>query len=58
MEGDVITLQDLFIFDYMGVDEQGKFKGRIKSTGLRPQFTTRLQNFGIDLPDEIFEKEI
>src|SRR4030066_369084 len=58
MEGDVITLQDLFMFDYMGVDEKGKFKGRIKSTGLRPTFTTRLQNFGIDLPDEIFEKEI
>ncbi len=58
MEGDVITLQDLFLFDFKGVDEQGKFKGRIKSTGLRPHFITRLQDSGIDLPDEIFEKEI
>lgn len=58
MEGDIITLQDLFQFDYMGVDEEGKFKGRIKSTGLRPRFMNRLQNIGIDLPDEIFEKEI
>jgi pilus assembly protein CpaF len=59
MEGDIITLQDLFLFDYsMGIDEQGKFKGRIKSTGLRPEFMTRLHDFGVDLPDEIFEKEI
>lgn len=58
MEGDIITLQDLFLFDYMGVDEQGKYKGRIKSTGLRPQFVPRLQNMGIDFPEGIFEKEI
>jgi len=59
MEEDIITLQDLFLFDYsMGIDEQGKFKGRIKSTGLRPEFMTRLHDFGIDLPGEIFEKEI
>lgn len=57
MEGDIITLQDLFLFDYMGVDEQGKYKGRIKSTGLRPQFVPRLQNMGIDFPEGIFEKE-
>jgi pilus assembly protein CpaF len=58
MEGDVITLQDLFLFDYMGVDENGIFKGRIKSVGLRPHFAARLKNMGIELPDEIFEKEI
>lgn len=59
MEGDIITLQDLFLFDYsMGIDEKGKFKGRIKSTGLRPRFITRLHDYGIDLPGEIFEKEI
>jgi pilus assembly protein CpaF len=58
MEGDIITLQDLFIFDFMGVDEEGRYRGRIKSTGLRPQFMKKLKNFGIDLPDEIFEKEI
>jgi pilus assembly protein CpaF len=59
MEGDIITLQDLFLFDYsMGIDEQGKFKGIIKSTGLRPKFITRLHDYGIDLPAEVFEKEI
>jgi len=58
MEGDVITLQDLFLFDFMGVDEEGRFKGRIKSTGIRPRFTDRLRNFGVDLPDKVFDKEI
>jgi len=59
MEGDIITLQDLFLFDYsMGIDEQGKFKGIIKSTGLRPKFITRLHDYGIDLPAEVFEREI
>ena len=58
MEGDIITLQDLFLFDYsMGIDEQGKFRGIIKSTGLRPRFITRLHDYGIDLPAEVFEKE-
>ncbi|MEA2016603.1 MAG: CpaF family protein [Actinomycetota bacterium] len=57
MEGDVITLQDLFVFDYMGVDEEGRFKGRIKSTGIRPGFIEKLNNVGIDIPGEVFKKE-
>ncbi len=59
MEQDTITLQDLFLFDYsMGIEEQGRFKGIIKSTGLRPRFLDRLKDFGIVLPNELFEKEI
>ncbi len=51
MEGDVITLQDLFLFDYSaGVDGGGHFRGSLKSTGLRPQFATALQDRGIELP--------
>src|SRR5262249_16470402 len=43
MEGDVIVLQDVFLFDFgMGVDENGKFMGRLKSTGIRPKFTEKL----------------
>ena len=58
MEMDTITMQDLFLFDYsMGIDEQGNFKGKIKSTGLRPKFLDRLKDFGIVLPNELFEKE-
>jgi len=59
MEQDTITLQDLFLFDYsMGIDSEGRFKGIIKSTGLRPRFLERLKDFGIVLPNELFEKEI
>jgi pilus assembly protein CpaF len=55
MEGDVITLQDLFQFDYsMGIDESGKYLGQLKSTGLRPKFMTRLKDYGIEVPVEIF----
>jgi len=57
MEGDIITLEDLFVFDYMGVDEEGRFKGRIKSTGMRPGFIKKLNNIGIDLPGGIFKRE-
>jgi pilus assembly protein CpaF len=43
MEGEVITLQDIFLFDFSaGIDEEGKFRGRLKSTGLRPKFLDKL----------------
>jgi pilus assembly protein CpaF len=58
MEGDVITLQDLFLFDYgEGVDEHGRFKGRLKATGIRPTFSERLADLGIKLPPDLFEPE-
>jgi len=55
MEGDVITLQDLFTFDYSaGRDEHGRFLGGLRSTGLRPKFSQNLQDLGIELPVEAF----
>ncbi|MEP7032462.1 MAG: CpaF family protein [Actinomycetota bacterium] len=55
MEGDVITLQDLFLFDYSaGVDEEGRFLGNLKATGLRPRFLDRLQERGISVSPEVF----
>jgi pilus assembly protein CpaF len=55
MEGDVITLQDLFLFDYSaGIDEEGHFLGNLKSTGLRPRFVEKLQERGISIPIEVF----
>jgi pilus assembly protein CpaF len=55
MEGDVITLQDLFLFDYAaGIDDNGKFLGGLKSTGLRPRFMDRLQEHGVTVPPEVF----
>jgi pilus assembly protein CpaF len=58
MEGDIITLQDLFLFDFgMGVDDDGKFKGRLKATGIRPSFSEDLENQGIRLPADLFDPE-
>jgi pilus assembly protein CpaF len=58
MEGDVITLQDLMLFDYgMGVDEDGKYVGYLKATGIRPAFSEHLENYGIHLPAELFHPE-
>jgi pilus assembly protein CpaF len=58
MEGDVITLQDVFLFDYgMGVDEHGRFLGHLKATGVRPKFTEKLADLGIRLGPEVFQPE-
>ena len=58
MEGDIITLQDLFLFDFgMGVDENGTYKGRLKATGIRPTFSQDLENQGIRLPADLFDPE-
>jgi pilus assembly protein CpaF len=55
MESDVITLQDLFTFDYAaGRDENGRFLGVLRSTGLRPKFTEHLHDLGIELPQNMF----
>jgi pilus assembly protein CpaF len=55
MEGEVITLQDVFAFDYRaGVDPQGKYLGTLRATGLRPVFVERLAERGVNVPLEIF----
>jgi pilus assembly protein CpaF len=58
MEGDVITLQDVFLFDFgMGVDEHGKYRGHLKATGVRPKFAEKLADQGIRLGPEVFQPE-
>jgi pilus assembly protein CpaF len=58
MEGDVITLQDVFLFDYgMGIDQAGRFKGHLKATGIRPRFAEKLQDLGVKLGAELFATE-
>ena len=58
MEGDVITLQDLFMFDFgMGVDTDGRFRGHLKATGIRPKFAEKLADLGIRLGADLFESE-
>ncbi|WP_404384142.1 CpaF family protein [Knoellia locipacati] len=55
MEGDIITLQDLFTFDYSaGRDENGRFLGELRSTGIRPKFTSDLHDLGVELPIQLF----
>ena len=55
MEGDIIVLQDLFLFDFaMGVDPDGRFRGTLKSTGIRPKFAEKLTDHGIRLGPELF----
>jgi len=58
MEGDTIVLQDVYAFDFgMGVDAEGRFMGRLKSTGIRPNFSERLSDRGVRLEPELFTLE-
>ena len=55
MEGDVITMSDIYSFDHRaGFDADGKVLGRIEPTGIRPKFTDRLKEAGIALPTELY----
>ena len=54
MEGDIITLQDIFVYEQNGCDEAGKLVGRYKPTGIRPKFLEKLSANGINLPNDIF----
>lgn len=53
MEGDVITMTDIFVFEQTGV-EAGKVVGRLRPTGLRPKFMDKIEAAGINLPPSIF----
>ena len=58
MEGDVVTFQDLFTFDYQaGYDEDGFARGRLRSTGLRPKFLDKMALMGVEADTEIFAFE-
>jgi pilus assembly protein CpaF len=55
MEGEVVTLQDAFVFDFAaGVDENGRFKGKPVSTGIRPRFIERFEDMGIRVSPGVF----
>ena len=53
MEGDVIIMQDVFVFEQTGVVE-GKIQGQLKATGIRPKFTEKFEVMGIHLPPGLF----
>ncbi|GAB3490963.1 CpaF family protein [Flexivirga lutea] len=55
MESGIITLQDLFTFDYAaGRDEQGRFRGQIVPTGIRPKLVQELSDHGVEVPIQLF----
>jgi pilus assembly protein CpaF len=55
MEGELVTTQDIFVFERTGVSPQGKVLGRFRPTGVRPKFSDRLKSAGFDLPPHLFQ---
>jgi pilus assembly protein CpaF len=55
MEGDIITMQEIFVFEKLGVNQEGKVLGRFRATGVRPKMSERLLAAGIRLPASMFE---
>jgi pilus assembly protein CpaF len=55
MEGDVITMQEIFTFEKRGVNKEGKVVGRFRATGIRPRCADRLAAAGVELTPEMFE---
>ena len=55
MERDVITTQDLFVFEKTGMTDSGKVRGRFRATGIRPRCAERLAASGVHLPTQMFE---
>jgi pilus assembly protein CpaF len=58
LEGDVIVLQDIFVFEQYGVGEDGKIIGKLVPTGVRPKFYERMEQEGIYLPPSIFQERV
>jgi pilus assembly protein CpaF len=55
MEGEVITLQDLFVFEKRGLTPDGRVRGRFAATGIRPKFHEKMLSAGIRLPADLFD---
>ncbi len=58
MEGDVVTMQDIFSFEQVGVTPSGKAHGRFIATGIRPSFLDRLKACGCEIDSEIFTRRV
>ena len=54
MEGQVVTMQDLFRFEQKGIDTDGRVLGELKTTGIRPRFAEKFEVAGIHLPPDMF----
>ncbi len=58
MEGDVITMQEVFKFNRQGTDSQGRIIGRYQATGIRSKFADRFRQWGYELPASLFKPEL
>ena len=58
MEGDQLTMQDVFVFEKTGLTEQGRVTGRFRATGLRPKFHDQLIASGIHFPASVFQTTV
>jgi pilus assembly protein CpaF len=58
MEGDIVVLQDIYLYKQEGNDSDGKQKGRFIATGIRPKFIDKLESYGINIPYEAFDPSI
>jgi pilus assembly protein CpaF len=57
MEGEIITMQEIFSFQQTGIAGDGTVQGHFQASGIRPKFTDRLRSFGITLPDAMFNPD-
>jgi len=55
MEGDLVTMQDIFVFEKTGVNEHGRVTGRFRATGIRPKFHERLKAAGMQVAASVFQ---
>ena len=58
MEGEIVTLQDIFVFEKRGLGPDGRVRGRFCATGILPKFHEKLLAAGIRLPSEIFDEMV
>jgi pilus assembly protein CpaF len=57
MEGDIISMQEIFRFEQSGIDADGKVQGHFCATGVRPRFAERLKTFGAAVPEDTFDPD-
>jgi len=55
MTGNLVAMQDIFVFDKIGVDPNGRVLGRFRATGVHPKFAEKLKTSGIVMPQTVFE---
>lgn len=58
MEGDLVTTQDIFVFERVGVTSEGRVTGRFRPTGVRPKFSERLKAAGIEFSTQVFQNAV